>query len=57
MGETGSVYNIFVGRPERKSPGIPMLKSEDNIKIDVKNTVRGCGRIVLFRIGTGGGFL
>jgi hypothetical protein len=53
MGETGSVYNIFVGRPERKSPGIPMLKSEDN----VKNTVRGCGRIVLIRIGTGGGFL
>jgi hypothetical protein len=36
MGEVGGVYNILVGRPERRRPlGRPRRRWEDNIKMDL----------------------
>ena len=42
MGENRSVYRVLVGKPEGKRPlGIPRLKWEDNIKMDLQEV--GCG--------------
>jgi len=42
MGERRGVYRVFVGKPEGKRPlGIPRLRWEDNIKMDLQEV--GCG--------------
>jgi len=41
MGESGSVYRVLVGKPERKKPyGRPRYRWEDNIKMDLQEM--GC---------------
>jgi hypothetical protein len=44
-GEVRSVFNILVGKPERRRPlGKPRCRREDNIKMDLGgNRVCGCG--------------
>jgi hypothetical protein len=40
MGEGRGVYKVLVGRPECKRPlGRPRRRGEDNIKMDVRETV------------------
>jgi hypothetical protein len=37
MGEGRCVYRVLIGRPEDKRPlGRPRLRSEDNIKLDLR---------------------
>jgi len=59
MGEKRGVYNILVGKPERKRPlGRLRHRWEDNIKMDLQEV--WCGvwtRSRWLRIGTGGGHL
>jgi hypothetical protein len=40
-----NIYEVLVGKPERWKTFVrPSLVSEDNIKVDVKEIVWGCGR-------------
>jgi hypothetical protein len=42
MGEVRGAYNILVGRPEGRRPlGRPRLRWEDNIRMDLRETVFG----------------
>jgi hypothetical protein len=42
MGEGRGVYGVLVGKPEGKRPlGGPRRRWEDNIKMDLKEVVRG----------------
>jgi hypothetical protein len=51
MGERRVAYRILVGKPEGKRPlGIPRLKWEDNIKVDLREVKWGHG---LDRSGSG----
>jgi hypothetical protein len=45
MGEMRNAYIILVGKPEEKRPaGKPKHRSEDNIKMDLRDVgFRGCG--------------
>jgi hypothetical protein len=44
MGEERVVHRVLVGKPEGKRPlGIPRLRWEDNIKIDLQEIGGGCG--------------
>ena len=44
MGEKRGVYNILVGKPERKRPlGRPRRRWEDNIKMDLQEVEGSCG--------------
>jgi hypothetical protein len=44
MGEMRGAYNIMAGKPERRRPlGIPSLRWEDNIKMDLRE--RGFGDV------------
>ena len=44
MGERRGVYRVLVGKPEGKRPlGIPRLRLEDNIKMDLQQV--GCGGV------------
>jgi hypothetical protein len=41
MGEMRNAYKILFGKPEGKSPlGRPRSRWEDNIKVDISETVR-----------------
>jgi hypothetical protein len=43
-GEVRGAYNILVGRPEGRRPlGRPRCRWEGNIKMDLRETVWGCG--------------
>jgi hypothetical protein len=49
MGEVRGTYNILVGRPEGRIPlGRPRRRSEDNIKIDLRET--GFGDVDWFHL-------
>ena len=44
MDEGRGVHKILVGKPEGKRPlGRPRRRWEGNIKMDLKETGRGCG--------------
>ena len=44
MGEGRGVHRVLVGKPEGKRPlGRPRRRSEDNIKMDLKEVGGGCG--------------
>jgi hypothetical protein len=44
MGEVGNAYRILFGMPEEKRPlGRPSDRCKNNIEMDLRNTVRGCG--------------
>ena len=49
MGESRDLYEVLVGKPERKRPlGRPRRKWEDNIKMDLQEVgCRGMGWIEL----------
>jgi hypothetical protein len=57
--ERKGAYRILVGRPEGRRPlGIPRLKLEDDIKMDVQDVGRGAWTgLDWLRIGTGGGLV
>jgi hypothetical protein len=42
IGESRGVYNVLVGKPERKrSPGIARRRKENNIKMDIQEVEFG----------------
>jgi len=44
MGEGRGVHRVLVGKPEEKGPlGRPGCRWEDNIKMDLQESGRGCG--------------
>jgi hypothetical protein len=44
MGEVRGAYNVLVGKPERRRPlGRPRRRWEDNIEMDLREIVWGCG--------------
>jgi hypothetical protein len=44
MGERRGVYRVLVGKPEGKRPlGIPRLRWEDNLRMDLQEVGCGCG--------------
>ena len=45
MGEGRGVHKVLVGKPEGKRPlGRPRRRWEDNIKMDLQEVGRGCGK-------------
>ena len=44
MGERRGAYKILVEKPERRSLGRTRRRWEDNIKVDLKQVVRGASR-------------
>jgi 3-oxoacyl-ACP reductase-like protein len=55
-GKRRSVYRVVVGKTEGKRPlGRPRHRWEANTKLDLQEV--GCGDMVWFRMGTGGGHL
>jgi hypothetical protein len=58
MGDSRGEYRVLVGKPDRRPHGRPMLRWEDNIKMDIREVgwKTPTGSIWL-RIGAGGGLL